>query len=107
MIPRLPMKRFPARTLPALLIASARRAPDRVFIRFVDPGSGSGPMRDLSFAAFLSGVSRAAAYLRGAGVRAGDRVLLLAENSPEWQMVALAAQLLRAEPAALFASLAA
>ena len=41
------------------------------------------------------------------GVRAGDRVLLLAENSPEWQAVAVAAQTLRAEPAALFASLAA
>jgi long-chain acyl-CoA synthetase len=101
------MKRFEARTLPALLVASARRAPDRTFIRFVEPAAPAGPTRDLSFHAFLRGVARTAALLRGAGVSAGDRVLLLAENSPEWQMVALAAQLLRAEPAALFASLAA
>ncbi len=104
---RLPMQRFEARTLPALLVASARRAPDRTFLRFVEPASPAGPTRDLTFLAFRRGVARAAAVLRAAGVSAGDRVLLLAENSPEWQMVALGAQLLRAEPAALFASLAA
>ncbi len=107
MIPRLPMRRFSARTLPALLLASARRSPDRTFIRFVEPSAPEGPTRNLSFSAFLAGVSRAAAFLRSAGIRPGDRVLLLAENSPEWQLVALATQLLRAEPAALFASLAA
>jgi long-chain acyl-CoA synthetase len=101
------MNRFSARTLPALLVASARRSPDRTFIRFVEPSAPAGPTRDLTFASFLAGVSRAAAFLRAAGVRAADRVLFVAENSPEWQMVALATQLLRAEPAALFASLAA
>jgi long-chain acyl-CoA synthetase len=102
---RLPIERFPARTLPALLLATARRGPERTFIRFLDPGAGEGPTRDLTFGAFRDGVGRAAAALREAGLAPGARVLLLAENSPEWQMVALAAQALRAEPAALFASL--
>src|SRR5512133_2378140 len=103
----LDIHRFPARTLPRLLVASARRLPGKVFLRFVDPASPDARPRPYTFAAFAEGVGRAAAFLRDAGVGPGARVLLLAENSPEWQMVALGAQLLRAEPAAVFASLAA
>jgi long-chain acyl-CoA synthetase len=103
----LQIDRFPARTLPRLLVASARRLPEKVFLRFIDPAAPDAPPRAYTFAAFASGVGRAAAFLRGAGVGPGARVLLLAENSPEWQMLAFAAQTLRAEPAAVFASLAA
>ena len=99
--------RFPARTLPRLLVASACRAPDEVFLRFVDPAAPEAPPRPYTFSAFADGVGRAAAFLRAAGLGPGARLLLLADNSPEWQMLALAAQALRAEPAALFASLAA
>jgi long-chain acyl-CoA synthetase len=107
-IPRLPMRRFPERTLPALVVAARRLAPDRTFLRFLDPAAPpDAPPRDVTFGAFAAGIARAASFLRAAGVGPGDRVLLLAENSPEWQLVALAAQLLRAEPAAIFASLAA
>jgi long-chain acyl-CoA synthetase len=102
------MRRFAERTLPALALAAARRDPDRTFLRFLDPASPpDAPSRDVTFGAFGAGVARAAAFLRDAGVGPGDRVLLLAENSPEWQLVALGAQVLRAEPAAVFASLAA
>ncbi|HYQ81452.1 MAG TPA: AMP-binding protein, partial [Anaeromyxobacteraceae bacterium] len=107
MAARLPVHRFAARTLPGLLAHTARRAPGRTFLRFLDPATPGAPPRDVSFAGFRDLVARAAAFLESAGVRPGDRVLLLAENSPEWQAVCLAAQLLRAEPAALFASLAA
>ncbi|MGZ6029249.1 MAG: AMP-binding protein, partial [Myxococcaceae bacterium] len=100
----LPIARFQARTLPGLLALTARRVPDRLFLRFLAPGTG-GPPRDVSFSAFRGGVCRAAAFLERAGVKRGDRVLLLAENSPEWQAVALGAQLLGAEASALFASL--
>jgi long-chain acyl-CoA synthetase len=103
---RLPLARFPARTLPALLVATARRLPEKVFLHFIDPAAPERPPRAVTFEAFRRGVARAAAFLRAAGVGPGDRVLLLAENSPEWQMLALGAQLLRAEPAALFSSLA-
>ena len=104
---RMPVSRFSGRTLPAILESVAREHADRVFIRWIHSGSPAGPPRELTFAAFTVGVSRGAAFLRGAGVGVGDRVLFLAENSPEWQFLALGAQHLRAEPAALFASLAA
>ena len=101
----LTLRRFSERTLPALLRATARRRPDAPFLRVLDPSARTGPPRDVTFAAFEQGVRRAAASLSRAGVRAGDRVLMLAENSPAWQEVSLGAQALRAEPAALFASL--
>ncbi len=103
--PTLTLRRFPDRTLPALLRGTARRRPDAVFLRVLDPSGRESAPRDVSFAAFERGVRRAAASLSRAGLRAGDRVLMLAENSPAWQEVALGAQALRAEPAALFASL--
>jgi long-chain acyl-CoA synthetase len=103
----LPIERFAARTLPRALVATARRLPDETFIRWIDPASPERPPRAITFAAFAAGVGRAAAFLRGVGLGPGGRVLLLAENSPEWQMIALAAQALRAEPAAVFATLAA
>jgi long-chain acyl-CoA synthetase len=107
MTPKLPMIRYPFRTLPALAEHAARRAPHRVFIRWIDPERPDAPPGELTFAAFRAGIARAAAFLRAAGVGPGDRVLLVAENAPGWQMVALAAQLLRAVPAAVFASLSA
>jgi long-chain acyl-CoA synthetase len=103
---RLPVSRFSPRTLPALLAATARRVPARTFLRWIDPAVPAGPPREIGFAAFAEGAGRAARFLRDHGVAAGDRVLLSAENSPEWQQVALGAQLLRAEPAGVFASLA-
>ena len=98
--------RFGASTVPALLAATARRVPERVFLRFLDPARRGAAPKEVTFSAFRAMVCRAAAYLEAAGLRPGDRVLLLAENSPEWQAVAIATQLLQAEPAALFASLA-
>lgn len=103
--PRQPVRRFAERTLPLLMTTIAARAAGRRFLRFVEPGSGE--VREVTFGEFAAGAGRAAAALRTHGVVAGTRVLLLAENSPEWQMLALGVQLLRAEPAALFASLAA
>ena len=93
--------------MPRLVVSAARRAPAKTFIRFVDPDAPDAPPRVLTFADFAAGTGRAAAFLRAAGVDPGARVLILAENSPEWQMLSLGAQALRAEPATLFASLAA
>jgi long-chain acyl-CoA synthetase len=104
---RLPVSRFAQPTLPAILAAVAGHDPRRPFIRWLDPASSSAPARVITFGAFAEGVGRAAAFLRDHGVGPGGRVLIASENSPEWQYVSLGAQLLRAEPAALFASLAA
>src|SRR5262245_59781070 len=101
----LKLRRFAERTVPAMLRASARRVPGRTFIRFLDPANPDGPPRPYTFAEFEGATRRAAAWLRGRGVGPGDRVLLLAENSPEWQILAIATQLLRAETAALFSNL--
>ncbi|MBS1108591.1 MAG: AMP-dependent synthetase and ligase [Anaeromyxobacteraceae bacterium] len=102
----LQLQRFPDRTLPALLRAIARRRPDATFLRVLDGPRRDAPPRDVTFSAFEQGVRRAAASLSRAGLRAGDRVLMLADNSPAWQEISLGAQALRAEPAALFSSLA-
>ena len=106
MTPTLIPRRFDGRTLPALLRSTARRCPSGAFLRAIDPADPSAPPRTVTFSSFERAVHHAAAFLRSRGVSPGDRVLFLAENSPEWQILALGAQLLRAEPAAIFASLA-
>ncbi len=106
-MPQLIPLRFQARTVPALLAHTARRVPERVFVRFLDPAVPDRPPREVTFGEFRDRVRRAAAFLERAGLAAGERVLLLGESSPEWQELAIATQLLRAEPAAVFASLAA
>jgi long-chain acyl-CoA synthetase len=95
-------RHFGLDTFPQALVATARRRPDATFLRVVLAKEGAPP-RAVSFGDFERSVRRAAAFLQASGVRRGDRVLLFADNSPEWQAVSLAAQVLRAEPAALFA----
>src|SRR5262245_48136045 len=102
----LQIQRYPQRTVPGLLRATARRVPARGFLRYLDPERtpGAAP-RTYTFAEFERAVRCAAAWLRARGVGPGQRVLLLAENSPEWQILAHATQLLRGEVASLFANL--
>jgi long-chain acyl-CoA synthetase len=97
-------RRIGLETFPQVLVATARRKQDVTFLRVIPPDDAAP--RTVTFAAFERSVRRAVAFLQGAGVGPGDRVLLLAENGPAWQAVSLAAQTLRAEPAALFAHLA-
>jgi long-chain acyl-CoA synthetase len=97
-------QRFGPDTFPQALVATARRRPDATFLRVV-PAKEGAPLRRVSFGEFERSVRRAAAFLRASGLGRGDRILLFAENSPEWQAVSLAAQTLQAEPAGLFANL--
>lgn len=98
-------RRFQRPSIPALLEAAVARTPDRVAIRWIDPARPDGPPTQYTYRDFDAHIRRAAACLREHGVGAGDRVLVLAENSPEYQMFFHAAQALRAETAALFANL--
>ena len=107
MTTRLPVHRFPDRTLPAQLVGTVRRRGGQPFLHFFDPAQPSSPPRLVTYAGFRGLTARAAAFLEGAGLAPGQRVLLLAENSPEWLAVSLAAQTLRAEPAGLFSVLSA
>src|SRR5512137_693763 len=104
---RLPVHRFPDRTLPAQLVRAAQRSGGRPFLHFFDPALPESPPRLVTYAAFRELAARAAAFLAQVGLEPGGRVLLLAENSPEWLAVSLATQALRAEPAGLFSVLSA
>lgn len=103
--PKLDVARLPHRTVPALLWASAARAPDSTFLDVLEH-DGTGPVRrQITYRAFQRLVRSAAAWLRAREIGPGDRILLFAENSPEWQVFAIAATLVGAEPAAAFANL--
>ncbi len=69
-----------ATSLPGLLMALAREAPDRPMLRF----HRGGAWRSMSRGAFAQAVADCAAGLRAQGVMPGDRVVLVAENRPEF-----------------------
>jgi acyl-coenzyme A synthetase/AMP-(fatty) acid ligase len=56
-------------------------------LRFVDGGGG---VRDLTFGKVAESAARWTGLLRGRGVAAGDRVLVLIGKTPEWHAVMLA-----------------
>ncbi len=70
---------LPATNVYANLVASAARHPDKPFTVFYDT--------PLSYAGFQREAEQLAGHLqRVAGVRAGDRVLLCLQNSPQWAL---------------------
>ncbi|MDX2064635.1 MAG: long-chain fatty acid--CoA ligase [Fimbriimonadaceae bacterium] len=72
---------MPHDTIGARLLRFAASQPDAPALRY-RPGK-SGPLT-LSYREFAEMARRAAAHLRHVGLVAGDRVAILAENSPEW-----------------------
>ena len=71
-----------ATSLPGLLMALARAAPDRPMLRF----HRGGAWQSMSRGAFAQAVADCAAGLRAQGVMPGDRVVLVAENRPEFMI---------------------
>lgn len=69
-----------AGSLPALLFACARDHPDRPMLHSWQGGGWVG----LPWGAFVQQVAAVSAGLAAAGVQAGDRVLLVSENRPEF-----------------------
>ncbi|MDJ0390985.1 AMP-dependent synthetase/ligase [Roseomonas sp. E05] len=67
-------------SLPALMLGLARSWPDRPMLRYWR----NGGWRSLSWAEFALQVADIAAGLRARGVCPGDRVLIAAENRPEF-----------------------
>ncbi|HAD65043.1 MAG TPA: long-chain fatty acid--CoA ligase, partial [Alcanivorax sp.] len=67
--------RPPRTTLWDNLVTSARRYPEKTAIRFFD--------RALSYRELLCQCETLAAWLSGAGVRPGDRVLVMMQNCPQ------------------------
>jgi acyl-CoA synthetase (AMP-forming)/AMP-acid ligase II len=68
--------RLPEEILPEILAKQARRVPGRAAIQFYG--------RAISFAELNEAAGRFAGFLQGRGVRAGDRVAIFLENSPQF-----------------------
>ncbi|MBL6080860.1 long-chain fatty acid--CoA ligase [Belnapia sp. T18] len=73
-------------SLPWMLLDIARQRPDRPMVRYWRQGG----WQRLSWGQFALGVASAAAWLRGAGVMPGDRVLLVSESRPEFNIADVA-----------------
>jgi len=76
------------RTGPGIMLGHVRDYGERPYLHYVIGGA----WQQLSWAEFGRCSLRVAAALVNAGVRAGDRVVLLAENRPEWLYTDLAIQ---------------
>src|SRR5689334_16190854 len=66
------------RTCGYLMREQAERIPDRPLLRFEE--------ETVSYGAYNDGVNRYASLLAGAGVRRGDAVAIMMENSPDFLM---------------------
>jgi long-chain acyl-CoA synthetase len=77
-----------AETIPALFLRTAERHADRVALRH----KRRGLWHDVSWAEYRARVRDAAAGLLALGLRPGERVALIGENSPEWVIADLATQ---------------
>ncbi|MFC7473774.1 AMP-dependent synthetase/ligase [Dankookia sp. GCM10030260] len=69
-------------SLPGMLFALARRHPDRPMLRYWRDGA----WQRLAWGDFALRVASAAAWLRAQGIMPGDRVMLVSESRPEWNV---------------------
>ncbi len=69
-------------SLPGMLFALARKHPDRPMLRYWRDGA----WQRMRWGAFAEAVAHAAAGLRAAGIMPGDRVMLVSESRPEWNV---------------------
>jgi long-chain acyl-CoA synthetase len=80
--------------LPAMMFALARTWPDRPLLRAFRDGA----WRSTTWREFGRMAASCARHLRSAGVAAGDRVLIVSENRPEYPIAETALMALRAVP---------
>ncbi len=92
-------------TIPGMLLRALKECPRRIFLQAIDPEDPDRRPTSWSYEEFGFRVRQAIAFLQGLGIGRGSRLLILAENSPQWQVFALAGQCLQAEVVALFATL--
>lgn len=69
-------------SLPGMLFALARKHPARPMLRHWRDGG----WQRLAWGDFALQVARAAAWLRAQGIMPGDRVMLVSESRPEWNV---------------------
>lgn len=75
-------------TLPAALVAQAEARPDAVALRH----KRLGRWVEITWAQYADRVARVAAGLQALGVQGGERVVIQADNRPEWVIADLAIQ---------------
>jgi len=80
--------------LPAMMFGSARRWPDRPMLRVFRGGT----WQQIAWADFARMAASCARKLLAAGVSPGDRVLICAENRPEYPIAETALMAIRAVP---------
>ncbi|HEX3906991.1 MAG TPA: AMP-dependent synthetase/ligase [Mycobacteriales bacterium] len=85
------------RTVLGGFLATVRRQPDAIALRELDG-------RTWTWAEYADDVARVAAGLRAAGVSAGERVVLMLRNRPEFHLADLAVLALRATPISVYNS---
>ncbi|MBK1658663.1 long-chain fatty acid--CoA ligase [Paracraurococcus ruber] len=69
-------------SLPGMLFALARKHPDRPMLRYWRDGA----WQRLRWGEFVERVAPIAAWLRAQGIMPGDRVLLVSDSRPEWNI---------------------
>ena len=89
------MEHYPSwPNLPAMMFALARTSPDKPMLRSFRDGA----WHSVSWGEFGRMAASCARHLRAAGVAAGDRVVIVSENRPEYPIAETALMALRAVP---------
>src|SRR5260370_42329654 len=86
-------------TFPKLLLEQAARHPDRVALR----RKRFGIWQTYTWREYAEHVRDTALGFHELGLRAGDRVAIIADNEPEWLFAQLGAQSLGAVPLGIYA----
>jgi long-chain acyl-CoA synthetase len=89
-----------ARTVPVAFLATVRRQPDAVALRWKE-GEKAGA---LTWREYAERASRIAAGLRGLGIQRGERIVLLMRNRPEFHLVDMGALFAGATPVSIYNS---
>ncbi len=93
------------RTLLSTWLQRLNDSADTPFLNWLDPKYPKRSPQPWTYAQLSQEICQFISLLQENGIQPGDRTLILAENSPQWQTFSLASQTLRCEPAALFATL--
>jgi long-chain acyl-CoA synthetase len=89
------------RTIPGEFVALSDRIPDQVALRWRTDDDG---WSHWTYAEYRDRVARVAAGLRSLGVRAGDRVVIMVRNVPEFHVLDVAVASLGATPVSIYNS---
>ncbi len=92
-------------TVPELLQKAVREYPQGVFLKILDTNEPEKAVVSWSFQDLQIKVRKTVRGLESLGITKGSRLTLLAENSPEWQVIAIAAQTLGLEVVGLLSAL--